>query len=214
MSTVTLLKRRQIKEFSDEHIPYRIHFVEMGIFACLLIGRGEGAIPGPLSVAGWTFRDSGKKIFLNMAVESALMYCRVLLNFLGICKLQKRRALESRAPHPNFRESEVWIERFPNGRLLSTTALCRLTGGAMHPRTIRSHVIETLHAASRGVAHLTIPKGRDIKSSKLRVEPLLTTCTLVRHHVREHFYLQTLNTSYPTSMDRFDEMFQKHFQTA
>src|SRR5207237_1719381 len=84
MTTVTALKKRQIQEFSDEHIPYRIHFVEMGIFACLLIGRGEAAKPGPLSVAGWTFQDRGKTIFLNMAVESALMYCRVLLNFLGV----------------------------------------------------------------------------------------------------------------------------------
>ena len=214
MTTVTPLKKRQINEFSNEHIPYRIHFVEMGIFACLLIERGEAAKLGPLSVAGWTFQDSGKTIFLNMAVESALMYCRVLLNFLGIYKRQKRSALESRAPQPNFRESEVWIERFPNGRLLSTTELCRLPGGAMHPRTIRAHVIETLHAASRGVAHLTLPTGRDIKSSKLRVRPLLTTCTLVRHHVREHFYRQTLNTSHPASMDHFDEMYLKHFQRA
>ena len=115
---------------------------------------------------------------------------------------------------PNFRESEVWIERFPNGRLLSTAELCRLPGRAMHPRTIRTHVIETLHAASRGVAHLTLPKDCDIKSSKLRVAPLLTTCTLVRHHIREHFYRQTLNTSHPTTMDHFDEMFLKHFQKA
>ena len=186
----------------------------MGIFACLLIGRGEGATPGALAVAGWTFQDTGKTIFLNMAVESALMYCRVLLNFLGIYKLQKRRVLESRAPQPNFRESEVWIERFPNGRLLSTTELCRLTREAMHPRTVRAHVIETLHAASRGVAHLTIPKGRDIKSSKLRVGPLLTTCTVVRHHIREHFYRQTLNAPHPASMDHFDEMFLKHFKRA
>jgi len=214
MSAVTLLKERQIKEFSDEHIPYRIHFVEMGIFACLLIVRGEAATPGPLSVAGWTFQDNGKTIFLNMAVESALMYCRVLLNFLGIYKLQKHRALESRAPQPNFRESEVWIERFPHGRLLSTTELCRLTGGPMHPRTIRAHIIETLHAASRGVAHLTVPKGRDIKSSKLRVAPLLTTCTVVRHQIREHFYRKTLNAPHPPSMDHFEDMFLKHFKRA
>ena len=215
MSAVTRLTKGQIKEFSDEHIPYRIHFLEMGIFACLLIGRGEATLPGPLSVAGWTFQDNGKTIFLNMAVESALMYCRVLLNFLGIYKLQKRRALESRAPQPNFRESEVWIERFPNGRLLSTAELCGVTGGgAMHPRTIRAHVIETLHAASRGVAHLTVPKGRDIRSSKLRVGPLLTTCTVVRHHIREHFYRKTLNAPHPASMDHFDELFLKHFKRA
>jgi len=61
MSAVTLLTKKQIKEFSEEHIPYRIHFIEMGIFACLLIGRGEAATPGSLSVAGWTFQDSGKK---------------------------------------------------------------------------------------------------------------------------------------------------------
>jgi hypothetical protein len=109
---------------------------------------------------------------------------------------------------------EVWIERFPNGRLLTTTELCRLVGGSMHPRTIRAHVIETLHAASRGVAHLTVPKGRDIKSSKLRVAPLLTTCTVVRHHMREHFYRQTLNAPHPSSMDHFDEMFLKHFKMA
>ena len=84
----------------------------------------------------------------------------------------------------------------------------------MHPRTIRAHVIETLHAASRGVAHLTVPKGRDIKSSKLRVGPLLTTCTVVRHHIREHFYRKTLNAPHPASMDHFDEMFLKHFKRA
>jgi hypothetical protein len=214
MSAISILKKRNIKEFSEEHIPYRIHFIEMGIFACLLIGSGQQAISGSLSVAGWTFQHTGKRIFLNMAVESALMYCRVLLNFLGIYKLQKRRVLESRAPQPNFRQSEVWIERFPNGRLLSTTELCRLTAAAMHPRTVRAHVIETLHAASRGVAHLTIPKGRDIKSSKLRVQPLLTTCIVVRHQILEHFYRKTLNAPYPATIDHFDEMFSKYSKSA
>ena len=100
--------------------------------------RGLGRPMTQLELIEAVRKEQGKTIFLNMAVESALMYCRVLLNFLGIYKLQKHRALESRAPQPNFRESEVWIERFPHGRLLSTTELCRLTGGPMHPRTIRS----------------------------------------------------------------------------
>jgi len=30
MSGVTLLTRKQVKEFSGDHIPYRIHFVEAG----------------------------------------------------------------------------------------------------------------------------------------------------------------------------------------
>ena len=213
MPTATLLNKRRIKEYAKEHIPYRIHFVEMGIFASLLIGRGEAATAGPLSVAGWTFQHTGKAIFLNMAVESAIVYCRVLLNFLGIYKSQKRRALVSRAPQPHFRDSELWIERFPNGKLLTTTELCRLPGSRMHPRTIRAHAVETLHAANRGVAHLTLPTGRDCKVSKLLVGPLLTTCTVTRHHIREHFYHRTLNTSHPAEMDHFDEMYRQHLQT-
>ena len=158
MTHVLFLSPRQIKEYADEHIPYRLHFVEMGIFACLLIGRGAAATAGPLSVAGWTFHNNGNAIFLNMAVESAMVYCRVLLNFLGIYKMQKRKALDSRPPQPNFRDSEVWIERFPNGRLLTTTELCRLPDSGVHPLKLRAQVVETLHAANRGVAHLNSPE--------------------------------------------------------
>jgi hypothetical protein len=183
----------------------------MGIFACLLIGRGAGITPGSLSVAGWTFEETGKSIFLNMAVESAMVYCRVLLNFLGIYKKQKRRALDSRVPQPHFRDTELWIERFPNGRLLSTTELCRPLGKGIHPLTVRANVIETLHAANR-VAHLTVPRGRDIKISQLRVASLLTTCTVTRHHIREHFYHRTLNIPHPAGMDNFDQMIMKYYK--
>jgi len=181
----------------------------------MFIDRGGAAgTAGPLSVANWTFQDNGKAIFLNMAVESAMVYCRVLLNFLGIYKIQKRRALDSRPPHPNFRDSEVWIERFPNGRLLTTTELCRLPDSGAHPRKLRAQVIETLHAANRGVAHLTLPKGRDIKISKVRVGTLLATCTVTRHHIREHFYHRTLQSPHPAGMDHFDQMYMKHFKQA
>jgi hypothetical protein len=195
----------------NEHIPYRLHFVEMGIFSCFLINRGAAKSPGPLSVAGWTFQ-SGSAIFLDMAIESAMIYCRVLLNFLGIYKKHKRRALESRGPHHHFRESEVWIERFPSGRLLSTRELCRPWAKALHPLTVRARLIDTLHAGSRGVAHLTVPSGRELKISKVRVSCLLTTCMATRHHIKEHFYHRTLEMPHPKSMDTFDELILKNYK--
>ena len=113
----------------------------MGIFACLLIGRGHQSTPGPLSVAGFTFKESGKSIFLNMAVESAIVYCRVLLNFLGIYKRQKSRVLESRGPRQQFHDTEIWIERFPRGQLLSTKELCQPWAERIPPLTVRAMAI-------------------------------------------------------------------------
>jgi hypothetical protein len=147
-----------------------------------------------------------------MAVESAMMYCRVLLNFLGIYKKQKRRALDSRGPHGHFRESEVWIERFPTGRLLSARELCQPWGESVHPLTVRARIIETLDAGSRRVAHLTVPRGRELKISKVRVGHLLTTCMATRHHIKEHFYHQTLEMPHPKGMDNFDELMLKNYK--
>ena len=84
--TLPMLSAPRIKEYAREHIPYRVQLVEMGVLAGLLIGRGAAQTPGPIEVAGYRFEVTGKKIFLNMAVESALISCRVLLNFHGIYK--------------------------------------------------------------------------------------------------------------------------------
>lgn len=211
ISRPSLLTKRRIKEYATQHIPYRIYFVEMGIFACLLIGRGAADMPGSLSVAGWT-HQSGKTIFFDMALESAMIYCRVLLNFLGIYKKQARRRLESRPPRLHFQDTEVWIERFPNGQLLSTDELCRPWSEALHPLTARARVIETLHVGSRQVAHLTVPRGRDLKISRVRIDALLTTCMVTRHHIKEHFYHRTLKAPHPSGMDKFDRFILKHYK--
>jgi hypothetical protein len=209
---VPLLSRKRINEYAEEHIPYRITWIEMGIFACLLIGRGHQSTPGPLTVAGWTFKESGKSIFLNMAVESAIVYCRVLLNFLGVYKRQNSRVLESRGPRRQFRDTEIWIERFPNGRLLSTRELCQPWEERIHPLTVRARIIDTLDAASRGVAHLTVPRRRSLVASKLKVQSLLITCMAVRHHLQQHFYRRTLNAPHPPAMDQFDQLVLKKFE--
>ena len=181
----------------------------MGIFAGLLIGRGENRTPGTLSVAGWDFPGDGKIAFLNMAVQEGLINCRLLLNFLGIYKKQKRPVLEARGPQQNFRDSEVWIERFPNGRLLTTRELCQSKG--IHPITARSHIIRTLDAASRGVAHLTVPKKGSIEASKLKNPSYLITLRITWEQVRSHFYDRTLATPPPRIMDDFERLIEKHF---
>jgi hypothetical protein len=165
-------------------------------------------------VAGYRFELTGKKIFLNMAVESALIYCRVLLNFLGIYKVQRFRRLESRGPISRHRDSEVWIERFPGGRLLTTTELCRFSPMTIPARTLRAHIVGTLDAANRGVAHLTIPKGKSIAASKLKVSPFIMTCMATRHHIRDHFYQNTLSMEPPEGMARFDAFLGKSFHSS
>lgn len=154
---------------------------------------------------------NGKRIFLNMAAESSLMYSRVLLNFLGIYKKQRERKLESRAPHKNFQHSEVWIERFPNGELLDISTLCKIPATGLHPNRLRAYIIETLHAASRGVAHLTVPERGSIAASKLKILPLMWTCYAVRHHIKEHFYKKTLRLPPPAGMEHFDDFIESTF---
>ena len=169
------LSKDRIRSFAEEHIPYRIHFLEMGILACLLLGRGAAKTPGSLEVAGLKWEVIGKQIFLNMAVESALIYSRVLLNFLGVYKRQKERKLESRPPLKGFQHSEIWIERFPSGKLLDTYALCRIPS-QNQIEALRRQVASSAQVASRSSSPGFSPS---VNISTVRPMPMVSESTQI-----------------------------------
>jgi hypothetical protein len=63
------------------------------------------------------------RFFWDLAIEGGLIQSRVLLNFLGIYKRQRKPSPHSRAPTQQVQDKEIWIERFPNGCLLSVKSL-------------------------------------------------------------------------------------------
>jgi hypothetical protein len=208
------LSSRRAVEFADGHIPYRVFFLEAGILACQIINSGSADKPGDLSVGNiFTFRDIGVRTFTNYATESAIMYCRVLLNFLGIYKRQNRPILESRGPLEHFRSSEVWIERFRGGVLLPIRDICQDPLGHNSPKRMYWHIVRTLEAANRGVAHLTVPKMTRKSIGGLRIDSLYYTSISTWTQMALHFYRDTMKSDVPPGMAQFrDSVLKKPSQ--
>lgn len=202
---MNLLTRRQIKAYSEQHIPYRVVNLEMGMFAVMLIQRKLADKSGSLTIGdAIEFKKTGPRIFANLAVEAGIVYSRVLLNFLGIYKEHHKPKLVARRPQARFADSEVWIERFPRGRLLTVSELCSSFPESQSPQKMYWHVVRTLDAANRGVAHLTLPRKRANSIDGFRSDSLYFTCMAVRHHILKHFYENTLGREAPAMLKAFD----------
>ena len=207
------LTPRQIEAYAEQHIPYRVVNLELGMFAVMLIQRKLADKPGSLIVGdAIEFKGSGPRIFSNLAVESGIVYSRVMLNFLGIYKEHHKPKLVTRRPMARFADSEVWVERFPGGRLLTVSELCAPFPGSQSAQKMYWHIVRTLDAANRGVAHLTLPKARSSGVDGLRSDSLYFTCMAARHHVLKHFYQSILGSDTPAMLKVFDENININFK--
>ena len=88
--------------------------------------------------------------FTNGAIESAIIHCRALLEFLG---LRARAELQLSERPPLTRDDDVGIEHFPGLAQVSVAkAVSAYPGPANEAEAALSYVI---HVANKGLAHTT-----------------------------------------------------------
>ena len=68
---------------------------------------------------------------------------------------------------------------------------------------MRRHILRTLDAANRSVAHLTLPRQSLTSANRHRIDSYYYTYIAVWNHMALHFYKNTLNSDLPKSMKTF-----------
>jgi hypothetical protein len=150
------------------------------------------------------YPKEGGKLFCDLAMETGNIYSRVLMNFLGIYRRLKSPSLVSRGPRENFQNTEVWIERFPGGRLLSVHKLLTIRAAGVGQQKMYWHVVRSLQASNTETAHLTHIFSGKLRPNQMRVDSLYYTCWLARKQVLAHFYRKTLKSEVPPVLLEFD----------
>ena len=149
------MNRRRQEEFLVEHIPYRLRAIDLFRFACgvrlftLSPKTVEICFDGkPVLIA------SNAGLITNPFLEVGLMFCRGMLEFLGITLDQQRHRL---VPRRRRRKNDVVLEDF-DLRRVPVAAACRAPLGA--PRDVRRALVSTIRTSHKGVAHLTLGSPR------------------------------------------------------
>jgi hypothetical protein len=163
------------RKFLDEHIPYRLGNLDL-FYHALRIMLSE---PAPQKVR--MIFDDGHEVrgpywvFTNLAVETGIMTCRVLLEFLEAKQ--------------NYKD-DVLITMFqrPTGENLASVPLSQVAKFPP-PEVSESKTLEALkfskRAANKAVAHLTLgpPQQEDEEIQLYQV-----SCLAIRAAIEHHLY--------------------------
>jgi hypothetical protein len=142
-----------LEQVLSQIIPYRLCAVET---FSLVLRRGSawsGTKPLQIFIDGRLAIEGNSNAFINPVVESGVVHCRALLEFLGL--KSKNDRLVRRQPWS--RPDDIGIEHFPttNGPLSVATVqsvLDRWPGGQAEAEQALLSVFRT---ANKGVAHFT-----------------------------------------------------------
>ena len=157
-----IMDNKEIQRFINEHIPYRMHSIAWGLHLLKAtrewsqLKRMEITFDGELSIQGY------HPSLTNPSIEMAIVYSRVLLEFLGLGANRDKTGLSAVRSR---KEGDVGIECFTasDGNNLSKVsvddALYTYPGNLADAEKALLSVISNAHKA---VAHLTVgPEKHD-----------------------------------------------------
>lgn len=139
--------------FLQRLIPYRLGAVSALTLALEYWFHWDSAVPMQIYFDGKLAIEGNSNGFTNPAIESGLIHCRALLEFLGLC--EREEALQSIAlPR---RSDDIGIESFCNASgplplVAPSTALSRYTGASFEAEHA---LLAVFHATNKGLAHVT-----------------------------------------------------------
>ena len=173
------MDEKQQREFLDRHIPYRITAVDFMGHACDLVTSGRADRPAVVVIDGQKELEASKCRFLtNPVIETGAIFCRVLLEFLGV-KLGKDMQLVSRCSNKKNKD-DVFIEDFNlNGVSPETILSTRYFGSE---EAVKRACITAIHVSHKAVAHLT----SGLKESN--IQDLRLCSKLIPYLVAKHLY--------------------------
>ena len=156
------MEEKELQRFIDEHIPYRMHAIAWGLIFLKAtrewsqIKRMEITLDGELSIIGY------HPSLTNPSIEMAIIYSRVLLEFLGLGTNKDKTQLtviKDRKP------GDVGIEKFKaiDGSNLTKISVNSALDTYPGKRTDAEKALLLLISnAHKAVAHLTVgPEKHD-----------------------------------------------------
>jgi hypothetical protein len=135
-------------------IPYRLAAVET---LNLVLCQGEiwsGEKPLQLYIGSKLVVEGNARAFTNPVVESGIIHCRALLEFLGLCMSKAGKLENLKRPR---KSDDVGIEHFstssgPLPIVAPSGALARWPGG---PEEAEQSLLSVFRTANKGLAHFT-----------------------------------------------------------
>jgi hypothetical protein len=131
---------KEIQRFINEHIPYRMQAIAWGLH--ILKGTRDWHVPKSMeiSIDGKLCIKGNHHLLTNPSIEMAIIYARVLLEFLGL-KANKERSQLSVMKDRDRKDGDVGIENF---------------------KSQSGEYLEKVTHAHKSVAHLTTgPENED-----------------------------------------------------
>jgi hypothetical protein len=166
------------QQFIDKILPYRMQSTSILNFALTYVIDWDKPKSLEIRIDGKTWVEGLSTAFTNAAIESGIMHCRVLLEFLGL----KANNLDHTkvASRMDKRRGDLVIEDFtgPNGQLARITIDEALTPYKGSREEAENALAKVFHIANKGIAHSTSGPFDDPEDLRLleiasRVVPIL-----------------------------------------
>ncbi|ADK85635.1 hypothetical protein Deba_2272 [Desulfarculus baarsii DSM 2075] len=139
-------------EMLDEHLPYRLQLLDGLCWACSVLDSSLGNSSLSLSLSGAQVNFPDARPLTNALAESGILYCRVLLNFLGI------HHNNGKFTEYNPREDDFTIANL--GLQIVTTDKLKSDPPTGNPDDIERACLNMLRSANKAVAHFTTADAR------------------------------------------------------
>lgn len=170
------------KEFLERVIPSRMREIAFCGIVCRIVNqqavRKELQVqPATLTLGMQGIGHADQRVFVNPVLTSGVVFCRVMLEFLGI----KWSSADGLYPRKDKRSDDVMCETF-DVVPISMVDFHAEVGSAIPPVGEQS-VAAVVRAANKGVAHMTEPIERSIG-----IHHLGYTCGLTNHPINAHFF--------------------------
>lgn len=132
----------------QEHIPYRLMAIDGLCWACDMIMRSDSPIQ--IKMRDGVIQSKTYRILTNPFFEIGCIFCRVMLEFLGITLSKERKKLMEKSKKSNA--TDIWIADFG----IPTVKVADLCSSTLErPQFIEEACVETILVANKAIAHLT-----------------------------------------------------------
>jgi hypothetical protein len=150
-----MMTEEELKEYLYGHIPYRLQSIRFCYFTCNLHEKPHPEYGDELWIGECLNIDEDRPLWFNPVIESGFIYCRVLLEFLGITRDQKTNALKQtgRKMKRIRDDDDIRIIDFGLPKITVDQAVSRFSYAS--PDKVAYALCHVIETANKTVAHLT-----------------------------------------------------------
>ena len=155
------------QDFVERILPHRLGAVEVMGFAIRFRSQWSAPVRMEILFEGKLSIEGLSSAFTNPAIETGIIHCRALLEFLGL-RVDKANHAKL-AQRPSARGDDLLIEHFANSagplpRVTPSEAVAAYKGS---PEGAERSLARVIHVANKGLAHSTVGLITDSDDQRL-----------------------------------------------